>query len=543
MKPFSQTLLVTALSCGVAFAQPTSGTDELFRRLDRSGDGQLTRDEVPPAAGRIFDRLDADKDGVVTAKEAASFNVPGIARGGATGPTGVPITPNRGAVRPHGQEAADAGLDLDVLATLDATMQGHVDAKNVAGLIGFISKGGEVGYYEAFGWQDIEAQKPMAKDAIFRLQSMTKPIVAACALTLFDDGLFALDEPISKHCPEWAQPIVRENGRDVPARNPITPRMLMSHSSGLYYGTLDGGPFSGGARSRGARTSLEAYSKSLAEKPLKFHPGEGYSYGTSIDILGRYIEAVTGQTLDVVMKERILTPLKMTDTDFWVPPEKALRIAQIYSQPKPGVLARGREAAQLTTKPTLFLGGQGLCSTTDDYSRFCQMLLNRGELDDVRVLKAQTVELMFQDHLQVNAKRFGLAESRQKYGLGGAADGEGGYLWGGANGTQFWLHLEEQFYAIFMVQTQRYRAPTYNDFRRLASEAAGINSTRGRGMAGQGVAGRRTRPGDPFKQRDKNGDGKLDRDEVPELLFKRLDADRDGFISEEEAKRIWRPQR
>ena len=114
---------------------------------------------------------------------------------------------------------------------------------------------------------------------------------------------------------------------------------------------------------------------------------------------------------------------------------------------------------------------------------------------------------------------------------------------GGANGTQFWLHLEEQFYAIFMVQTQRYRAPTYNDFRRLASEAAGINSTRGRGMAGQGVAGRRTRPGDPFKQRDKNGDGKLDRDEVPELLFKRLDADRDGFISEEEAKRIWRPQR
>jgi len=543
MMPFSQTLLVTALFCGVAFAQPTSRTDGLSRRLDRSGDGQLKRDEVPPAAGRIFDRLDADKNGVVTAREAASFNVPGIARGGATGPTGVPITPNRSAVRPHGQEAVDAGLDPEALATLDGTLQGHVDAKNVAGLIGFISKAGNVGYFEAFGWQDIEAQKPMSKDAIFRLQSMTKPIVAACALTLFDEGLFTLDEPISKHCPEWAEPIVREDGEDVPARNALTPRMLMSHSSGLYYGTIDGGPFSGGARSRGARTSLEAYSQSLAEKPLKFHPGEGYSYGTSIDILGRYIEAVTGQPLDVVMKERILTPLKMTDTDFWVPPEKAHRVAQIYSQPKPGVLARGREAAQLTTKPTLFLGGQGLCSTTDDYSRFCQMLLNKGELDGVRLLKAETVELMFQDHLQVNAKRLGLAESRQKYGLGGAVDGESGYLWGGANGTQFWIDSRGQFYAIFMVQTQRYKAPTYGDFRRLAGEAAGIDSTRGLGMAGQRAAGAGSPLGDLFKQRDTNGDGKLDRDEVRALHFNRLDADRDGFVSEEEAKKLWRPQR
>jgi CubicO group peptidase (beta-lactamase class C family) len=171
------------------------------------------------------------------------------------------------------------------------------------------------------------------------------------------------------------------------------------------------------------------------------------------------------------------------------------------------------------------------------------MFLNKGDLDGVRVLKTETVELMLQDHLQVNAKRLGLAESRQKYGLGGAVDGEGGYLWGGANGTQFWIDSKEQFYAIFMVQTQRYKAPTYNDFRRLASEAAGIDSTRGLGTAGQRAAGAGSPLGDLFKQRDTNGDGKLDRDEVPALLFNRLDADGDGFISEEEAKKLWRSQR
>jgi CubicO group peptidase (beta-lactamase class C family) len=236
----------------------------------------------------------------------------------------------------------------------------------------------------------------------------------------------------------------------------------MSHSSGLYYGTLEGGPFGGDSVRRNAATTLESFSRDLAKKPLKFHPGTGYQYGHSIDVLGRYIEATAGKPLDEVLKERILGPLKMKDTDFWVHSENAGRICQIYKQPKPGVLARGREASQLTRKPTLFLGGQGLCSTTEDYERFCRMILNRGELDGVRVLKPETVDLMFQNHLK------GIA---QKYGLGGAVDGEGGYAWGGANGTQFWIDRKNSLFAIFMVQTQLYRSPAYNDFKRLVGKS------------------------------------------------------------------------
>ncbi len=180
---------------------------------------------------------------------------------------------------------------------------------------------------------------------------------------------------------------------------------------------------------------------------------------------------------------------------------------------------------KLTEKPTLFLGGQGLCCSTEDYERFCRMMLNRGELDGVRVLKPETVDLMFQNHVKPEVGR--------QYGLGGAVDGEGSYAWGGANGTQFWLDRKNKLFAVFMVQTQLYHAPTYNAFKQLVNESAGIAS--GRGMGGGGGGGMST----AFKQRDKNGDGKLDRNEMPAALFDRLDANKDGFVTEEEAKALW----
>lgn len=515
----------------------TAAPDALFTQRDKDADGKLNAEEL--GMPNLFGKLDKNNDGSVSKEEFTGFY---SKRGGKAAPiSNTPADPNL-KPRTHGDEAAKAKLKPDVLAKLDLALQQAIANKEISGVIGLIHRNGQRGYFEAFGMQDIEAQKPLAKDALFRLQSMTKPVIAACAMSLFDAGLFTLDEPISKHCPEWAEPKVLENGQLVPAKFAITPRMLMSHSSGLYYGNIEKGALSKkgneGAKftpvattSRDANTTLKSFSEGLAKAPLKFHPGASYQYGHSIDVLGRYIEAVAGKPLDQVLQERILGPLKMTSTDFWVHPENAGRICQIYKQPKPGVLERGREASQLTEKPTLFLGGQGLISSTEDYERFCRMMMNRGELDGARVLKAETIDLMFQNHLK--------PELGQKYGLGGAVDGEGGYSWGGANGTQFWLDRKNNLFGIYMVQTQLYKAPTYGTFKSLANESAGITSTRG--MAPQGQDGGASALTTQFKQRDKNNDGKLSRDELPAALFDRLDADKDGFVIEEELKALRQP--
>ena len=510
-------------------AQPATAAPDRFKQLDKNSDGKLSQDEFPYPY--FYKQHDKDGDGMLSAEEAAQIKPLGKTAPASPDSTTTPAAPTAAAdfkPRPHGEEATKAGLKPEVLAKLDIALQKAVANKEVSGVIGLIHHNGERGYFEAFGWQDIEAQKPLSKDALFRLQSMSKPVVSACAMALYDAGLFTLDEPISKHCPEWAEPKVLENGQLVTAKFAITPRMLMSHSSGLYYGDISGGLPT--APDPASRTSLKALSESLAKQPLKFHPGTGWQYGHSIDVLGRYIEAVAGKPLDEVMQERILGPLKMTSTDFWVHPENAPRICQIYSQPKPGVLQRGRDAGKLTEKPTLFMGGQGLCASTEDYERFCRMMMNRGELDGVGVLKAETVDLMFQNHLK--------PEIGQQYGLGGVVDGEGHYAWGGANGTQFWLNRKDNLFAIYMVQTQRYRAPTYNVFKPLVDESAGIASRRGMGALGQGAGGSGGGMSSLLKQRDKNNDGKLGADEIPAALFDRLDADKDGSVTEAELKAL-----
>ncbi|MCY2976731.1 MAG: serine hydrolase [Planctomycetota bacterium] len=424
-------------------------------------------------------------------------------------------------------EAAKADLKPELLAKLDIEMQRHVAAKNVAGISAIIHKNGERGYFETFGLADIEQNRPMTDDAIFRLMSMTKPVIALAALTLYDEGKFGLDDAISTHCTEWANPTVKEGDKIVPAKFAITPRMLMSHSSGLGYG--------GGQRAAAMAyqamtkrgTTLKEFSEAVAQEPLLFQPGTNYNYGMGMDILGRYMEAITQQPLDVILKEKLFKPLKMPDTDFYVPNSKRDRLCQIYGQPKPGVLVPGSDQSRVSTEPTLFLGGHGLFGTIGDYERFCRMILNRGELDGVRVLKPETVDLIFENHLK---------HPTMKYGLGGIVNGAGSYGWGGADGTQFVIDRKNNSFTLFMVQTQHYKASTYPAFLALANEAAGISS------AGAAMAGNTSKTGgsnNPFKQRDKNGDGKLSRDELPAVLFGRLDADRNGFVTEEELESLW----
>ncbi len=383
-------------------------------------------------------------------------------------------------------------LTAEVREKLDAALQQAIDDREVAGVIALIHQNGQRRYFEAFGWQDIEAETPMPQDAIFRLKSMSKPVVTVAALALCDEGKFGLDDPISDFLSEWKTPKVLDRDQLVDARRPITPRMLMTHSSGLYY-QLPGKPAFSGMPARNANTTLKEYSQALASQPLLFHPGERYTYGTSIDVLGRYVEAVSGKPLDTFLKERLFEPLAMDDTDFWVPPQKVDRLAQLYRQLPSGDLRPALERFSPTRTTKLFMGGGGLLSTAADYERFCLMLMNRGELNGVRILKPETVDLMFENHLPDSLG--------QTYGLGGAVDGAGGYAWGGANGTQFWIDRKNMLFAVFMVQTQNYKAPTYARFRALVTEAVGSPSP----ALGNPRANR------VFQRRDANRDRKLDR--------------------------------
>jgi CubicO group peptidase (beta-lactamase class C family) len=353
-------------------------------------------------------------------------------------------------------------------ASLDPALQKHIDQKDVAGIEAMVFQNGKVTYHKTFGWKDVEKKEPMTKDGIFRMMSMTKPVIAVAALILMDDGKFKLDDPISDYLPEWKSPQVWEDGKLVPAKRPITPRMLMSHSSGLYYGKGPDGqtklPTLSFQLERKEGATLKDFSEMVAQLPLQFHPGEGYQYGVSIDILGRYIEAVAKKPVDVFLKERLFGPLKMVDTDFYVPESKSGRLVQLYSQPTPGTLTVARQARSPLEKPQMAMGGHGLMSTTADYARFCQMILNGGELDGRRILKKETVDLMFENHLKTGPMR---------YGLGGAVDGGGGYSWGGANGTQFWIDRKNKLFALFMVQTQGYRTPAYGTFRQGVNRVLG----------------------------------------------------------------------
>jgi CubicO group peptidase (beta-lactamase class C family) len=357
--------------------------------------------------------------------------------------------------RPHGSEARAANLDIQTLRLLDTAMQKQVDEKHVSGVIGLVTRHGSIGYYETFGQGVIEDGVPMTRDTLFRIFSMTKPIVAVTAMSLWEEGKFKLDDPISVHLPEWKNVTVKEGDDAVPAQTQITPRHLMTHSSGLSYNKE--------GLHVGRETTLTEFSQSLAKKPLNFHPGTNYVYGYSIDVLGRYIEAIEGKSLDVVMRERVLDRLGMDDTEFWVDDSAdRKRVAHVYRQTEQGDLEPLMFSAAVMNKPSRMMGGQGLVSTSGDYARFCQMLLNSGELDGERVLKTETVNLMFRNHL---------SEIGKVYGLGGMVDGKGGYSWGGAAGTKFWIDSQNDCCGVFMIQTWGYKAPTYRVFRSHVDKA------------------------------------------------------------------------
>ncbi|MEK6407326.1 MAG: serine hydrolase domain-containing protein [Acidobacteriota bacterium] len=394
-------------------------------------------------------------------------------------------------VEPNG-----TGLSNERLDRISAVMKEHVAQGHIAGAIGLIARRGKVGYFETYGFQDKEAGVSMRKDTIFRMYSMTKPITGVAVMLLYEEGKFYLSDPVSKYLPELANMKVavvetdpqtgKKTRYSVPAQREITILDLLRHTSGIdYRGPADAeGKFI--YEKLGTNSTDQTIGemvKKISQAPLVHQPGTMWEYGLSMDVLARLVEVVSGKPYDKFLEERIFKPLGMVDTGYTVPAEKASRFSKLYAPADGGTIKLNTTPAQSSyLKPAVnFGGGSQSVSTASDYLRFCQMLLNGGELDGVRLLSRKTVELMTSDHLGemprggLLPKGYGfgftmaVGHSAGKTGVIGSA---GEYFWGGAAGTRFWIDPKEQMIGIFMIQILPHTNLTYGtQFRQLAYQA------------------------------------------------------------------------
>jgi len=370
-------------------------------------------------------------------------------------------------------EPEEAGLTAEGLSRLTAVMQREVDARRVPGVSMLIARGGKVGYR-----RDIGALRPggpaLPGDAIFRIYSMTKPIVSVALMMLVEEGRLFIADPIAKFIPEFANPKVgveRDGKLElVAAKRPITIQDLLRHTSGLTYaftGVSAVQRLYAKARLGAPDLTNAQLVAALAKLPLIDQPGTSWDYGHSTDVVGRIIEIVSGQSLGAFLQERILTPLGMSDTAFFVPPDKQDRVAKPFAKdPDTG------ETVTLT-ETNFESGGGGLWSTMDDYERFVQMLYLGGALGNTRLLGRKTLEFMTADHLGPHVRigtafllapghGFGLGFAvRREVGLAPTPGTPGEFFWGGIAGTAFWIAPKEELIAMMMIQ-----APGQRDYYR-----------------------------------------------------------------------------
>jgi CubicO group peptidase (beta-lactamase class C family) len=390
-----------------------------------------------------------------------------------------------------------AGLSPERLSRIRTKMEKHIDAGRLAGGLGLIMRHGQVGYFEAWGMSDREVGTPMREDAVFRIYSMTKAVTGVAAMMLFEEGAFALADPISNFIPEFKEMQVAAEAPDptgkmvltgtIPAQRPITVLDLMRHTAGFNYtGPHDERgellyPQRGLTMMQGGLTSAEFVTR-LAAVPLVRQPGTAWDYGFGTDVLGRLVEVLSGLTLADFFATRIFQPLGMPDTDFYVHQRNWDRLVPIYQPTQTGAVVRMTGPIQdgFLQPPAMFSGGGGLTSTLSDYLRFVRMLHHGGELDGVRLLSPRTVELMRSDvlgdipaigPLLAAGHGFGLTFAINK-GQGRAASlpSAGQYRWGGAAGTAFWIDPQQDMIGIFMIQTLLDLVKR-NEFMQLAYQA------------------------------------------------------------------------
>jgi CubicO group peptidase (beta-lactamase class C family) len=377
------------------------------------------------------------------------------------------------------------GLAPDRLERIAILVQDAVDRNEVAGAVTLVARLGRVGHLAAVGWRDIGRDAPMETDTLFRIASMTKAVTSVAVMQLYESGALLLTDPVSMYLPAFATMEVLtppEAGEAEytlePARRPITIRHLLTHTSGISYRFLSSprlaphyvevGITDGLSQTDGTIGEMVAR---LAELPLVHQPGERFTYALGVDVLGRVVEVITGETLAEYMAAEIFEPIGMVDTGFFTSPTDADRFASVYT-PHDGGLAKVSERPVVSSDgrtiysngypydgpQTYYSGGAGLSSTISDYARFLQALLNGGELDGRRILGRRTVQLMTRDHLA----GLGVSDAGQRFGLGfsismdpgltGGPRSEGAFGWLGFFNTVYWVDPEEQLVAIIMTQ-------------------------------------------------------------------------------------------
>ena len=377
---------------------------------------------------------------------------------------------------------ASLGLSAEKSLAFKNELQRRVDAGEMPGAVLLVARHGKVAALEAVGYQDRNAKTPMKTDSIFRIASLTKPIVSVAAMTLVEEGRLMLHDPVAKYLPEFkdTQVAVQKSGPDGKTewtlerqRRPMTIQDLFRHTAGLTYGQFDNSHVDQlyvqtGILSR--EQTLEDQVKKLATLPLKHQPGTTFDYSLAVDVLGRVIEVISGQTLDVFIKTRITAPLGMVDTGFWVEPTNHARIAEPQTNPATGKPYIDRP---VTSRPKLLNGGGGMVSTASDYARFAQMVLNGGQLEGRRYLSRKSVELMTANHLPPNVRYtertltlwanlsptpdygtgFGLGFAvRTEQGRSSMQGSVGEFWWSGATGTNFVADPKEKLILVLLTQ-------------------------------------------------------------------------------------------
>jgi CubicO group peptidase (beta-lactamase class C family) len=396
---------------------------------------------------------------------------------------------NMNIVKPETQGFSSKRLDR-----INTVIQRYVAEKKIAGVVSLIARHGEIVHFEKAGMADIESGKAMQLDSIFRIYSMSKPITSTAVMMLFEEGKFLLTDPISRFIPAFKEVKVLDNtsgsgGRYIKPAREVSIHDLLTHTAGLSYGFDDDVYIDELYRKKlwafvekTPDLTLQACIERVAKLPLASQPGTMFRYSFATDVLGYLVQVVSGMPFEDFLTKRIFEPLGMEDTDFYVPTEKVQRFTSVYGpNEKSGLIVSDAFNASRYLRPTRNpSGGGGLVSTTSDYFRFCQMLLNKGELNSIRLLGRKTVEWMTINHLPNGVFPFEDQSSGFGLGFGVLLDigkstwlgSVGNYGWGGAANTNFWIDPQEELIGILMLQympSDTY--PIVPDFRNLTYQA------------------------------------------------------------------------